>query len=167
MLILWLLYWLMCYGMKLTCTQKTGKISGYTVHYTPVVSVSTASDWRSASYFTYSLLPQQSQASPASYISSALTRTGDRCYQKWLVCLLFTCVFPSPPAPLNAVFHHCGLRRLKTFLRSTMSQERLNHVAVLHVHKDLTDNINLHELCNDFISRNDVSKNISNVLNSD
>ena len=30
-----------------------------------------------------------------------------------------------------------SLRRLKTYMRSTMSQERLNHLALLHVERDL------------------------------
>ena len=36
-----------------------------------------------------------------------------------------------------------ALRRLKTYLRSTMSQERLNHTMLLHVHKDRTDQIDI------------------------
>ena len=54
-----------------------------------------------------------------------------------------------------------SLQRLKTFLRNTLVLKRLNHasIAVLHVNKDLTDNIDLHELCNEFIRRNDMHKN--------
>ena len=33
------------------------------------------------------------------------------------------------------------LRRLKTFLRSTMCQPRLNHAFLLHIHKERTDNL--------------------------
>jgi len=46
-----------------------------------------------------------------------------------------------------------ALRRLKTYLRSTMRQERLNSLMIIHVHKDLTDKINIREICNDFISK--------------
>ena len=35
------------------------------------------------------------------------------------------------------------LRRLKNYLRSTMTQQRLNHVMLLHTHKDRTDDIAL------------------------
>ena len=31
-----------------------------------------------------------------------------------------------------------SLRRLKTYLRSTMSQERLNHLALLNIERDLS-----------------------------
>ena len=34
-----------------------------------------------------------------------------------------------------------ALKRLKTYLRSTMGQERLNHLMILHVHKSRTDKL--------------------------
>jgi hypothetical protein len=33
------------------------------------------------------------------------------------------------------------LRRVKTYLKSSMTQQRLNNLMLLHVHKELTDNI--------------------------
>ena len=42
------------------------------------------------------------------------------------------------------------LCRLKSYLRSTMSQKRLNHLILLHTHKKSTTNLDL----NDFISKN-------------
>ena len=47
-----------------------------------------------------------------------------------------------------------ALRRVKTYLRSTMSEARLNNLLVMHVHKDKTDNLNLVNCLNDFVSRN-------------
>ena len=38
------------------------------------------------------------------------------------------------------------LHQLKNHLQSTMTQERLNHVMLLHIHKDRIDNINLLEI---------------------
>ena len=35
------------------------------------------------------------------------------------------------------------LRRLKNYLRTTMTQKRLNHVVLLHTHKQRTDVIDL------------------------
>ena len=35
--------------------------------------------------------------------------------------------------------------RLKTYLRSSMSQQRLNHLMLLHVHKERTDALDLEE----------------------
>lgn len=48
------------------------------------------------------------------------------------------------------------LRRLKTFLRSTMKQERLNHVAVLHCHRECAEAIDIENVCNTFVARNEM-----------
>lgn len=48
------------------------------------------------------------------------------------------------------------LRRLKTFLRSTLSQKRLNNIAVLHCHREQT--VNLEEICNSFIEKNEIRR---------
>ena len=42
------------------------------------------------------------------------------------------------------------LRRLKTWLRSTQSQKRLNHVVVCHVHKDELDSVDNLKLMAEF-----------------
>ena len=47
------------------------------------------------------------------------------------------------------------LRRLLTYLRSTMTEKRLNNCLLLHVHKDLTDSLNLQDIALQFISVND------------
>ena len=47
------------------------------------------------------------------------------------------------------------LRRLKTYLRSTMSQTRLNHLMLLHIHKDRTDELNICDIAKEFIEVND------------
>ena len=44
-----------------------------------------------------------------------------------------------------------ALRRLKTYLRNTMSQEKLNNLIVLHVHKDMTDSLDLRSICKEFV----------------
>ena len=46
------------------------------------------------------------------------------------------------------------LRRLKTYLRSTMAQERLNHLLILNMHQDKTDLIDLRSIARDFVSLN-------------
>jgi len=45
-----------------------------------------------------------------------------------------------------------ALRRAKMYLQSTMTQKRLNHVMLLHVHKDRTDELDLIDVANDFVS---------------
>ena len=47
------------------------------------------------------------------------------------------------------------MRRIKTYLRQTMSQQRLNHCMLLHIHKDRTDRINMHDVLTSFVEAND------------
>jgi len=51
-----------------------------------------------------------------------------------------------------------AMRRLKTYLRSTMSTERLNSVMTVHVHKDLLDCIDDFAVVRDFVACNEVRK---------
>lgn len=48
-----------------------------------------------------------------------------------------------------------ALRLVKTYLRSTMNQDRLNHLMLLYVHKHLTDNLDLISIANDFVSKSE------------
>ena len=48
-----------------------------------------------------------------------------------------------------------AMRRIKTYLSSTMSQQRMNNVMVLHIHKHLTDTVNLKDTLNEFVTAND------------
>ena len=47
------------------------------------------------------------------------------------------------------------LRRLKTYLRATMSQNRLNHIIILHTHKSYTDNLNITDIAREFVACNE------------
>lgn len=60
-----------------------------------------------------------------------------------------------PATSCEAERSFSGLRRLKTWLRSTMSQERLNSVAVCNVHHNYIDAVDLHLVVNEFSSLND------------
>lgn len=51
-------------------------------------------------------------------------------------------------------------RRLKTWLRSTMKQKRFNSLAILTFHKELTDNISLLDIANEFVESKPSRKNI-------
>ena len=44
-----------------------------------------------------------------------------------------------------------ALRLVKTYLRTTTTQERLKHLMVFHVHKDLTDKSNLTNIGKEFV----------------
>ena len=43
------------------------------------------------------------------------------------------------------------MRRLKTYLRSTMSQSRLNHVILLSINRKKVDNLDIDVIANQFV----------------
>ena len=47
-----------------------------------------------------------------------------------------------------------AMRRLKTYLRSTMGQERLNNLMMIHVYREATDKLDLTGVANDFVVNN-------------
>lgn len=69
-------------------------------------------------------------------------------------------VLTIPVTSCTAERSFLSLRRLKTYLRSTMSQERLNNVAILNYHKDIIANVNINELAEEFISRASERRNM-------
>ena len=73
-------------------------------------------------------------------------------------------VMPATNATSERAFS--GLRRVKTYLRSTMSQRRLNHLMLLHVHKEKTDSLKdkLIEVANMFVEGSEHRKSILGVF---
>ena len=65
-------------------------------------------------------------------------------------CLLqLILVMPATNATSERSFS--ALRRLKNYLRTTMAQERLNHLMVMHIHKERTDYLDLKSVLNEFV----------------
>ena len=48
-----------------------------------------------------------------------------------------------------------GLKRIKTYLRNSMTQQRLNHCMLLHIHRNKTDELDLSFVATEFIKRNE------------
>ena len=69
-----------------------------------------------------------------------------------LVKLLLVC----PASSAQAEHSFSALRRLKTWLRSSMTEVRLNSVAVCHTHQQMLDSMDLNLLCSDFVARSDL-----------
>ena len=67
-----------------------------------------------------------------------------------VISLKLIMVLPSTNAVSERSFS--ALKRLKTYLRSTMKQDRLNHLLLLHVHKDRTDSMSLTHVAEQFVS---------------
>ena len=60
--------------------------------------------------------------------------------------------FPVTSATAERAFS--SLRRIKTFLRSTMTQCRLNNLFMLYVHTNVTDTLDLTQIAKEFVSVN-------------
>lgn len=68
-----------------------------------------------------------------------------------LVCLIL--VMPATNATSERSFS--ALKRVKTYLRTSMKQQRLNDLMLLHVHQEFTDKLNMVACANDFASANE------------
>ena len=69
-----------------------------------------------------------------------------------MVCKAFQLLLVIPATNSTSERSFSALRRIKSYLRSTMTQARLNHLMVLHYHQDLTDELDMKQVANDFIS---------------
>ena len=58
-------------------------------------------------------------------------------------------VMPATNATSERSFS--ALRRVKTYLRTKMSQKRLIHLLILNVHKERTDTLDLKDTLNSFV----------------
>ena len=92
---------------------------------------------------------------------SELSTAQRVCISQVTVLARLLLVMPATNTSSERLFS--ALRRVKTYLRSTMTQLRLNKLMVLHVHKDKTDSLSLacvtNKLCN-------VAKRLQILLNS-
>ena len=69
------------------------------------------------------------------------------------ICILGKLMLVMPAT--NAVSEHSSaLMQVKTYLRSTTGEARLNHLMLLHVHKELADGMHMLEVANLFVGDN-------------
>lgn len=76
------------------------------------------------------------------------------------VIRLIILVKTAPAAAATAERSFSALRRIKTYLRSTMSQKRLTHVMLLHVHKEITASLDLNVIMKEFVARSERRKTV-------
>lgn len=77
-----------------------------------------------------------------------------KCLFSEIVTLLrLILVMPATNATSERTFS--ALRRVKTYLRATMTQERLNHLMILHTHREATDKMDISEVADEFVSARD------------
>ena len=84
-----------------------------------------------------------------SYIKK-LTSSQHQLYSEVVTLLKIVLVNPSTNSTSERSFS--AMRRIKSYLRSSMSQSRLNAMMTLHVHKDRTDKISLPEVAKVFVN---------------
>ena len=90
---------------------------------------------------------------------TAYTGLGKAEYLLPQVKLLLHAPLVSPASTATPERSFSALRRLKTWLRSTMGQRRLNSLAVAHVHKVRVRDVSVDDLMTEFISKTDSRKN--------
>lgn len=73
---------------------------------------------------------------------------------------LIKLIMTIPCTSCTAERSFSSLRRLKTYLRNTMTQRRLNDITVLNCHRDLTEMVDLDKIAINFIGKNQLRKNI-------
>ena len=61
-------------------------------------------------------------------------------------------VAPATNAESERIFS--AMKRVKSYLRNKMTNQRLNHLMVMHVHKDRLDNLNFVDVGNTFVGAN-------------
>jgi len=76
------------------------------------------------------------------------------------VFILMKLVLVMPASNATSERSFSALRRLKTYLRTTMAQARLNNLLVLHIHKEKTDALDLRQCGDDFVALSEHRLNV-------
>ena len=76
------------------------------------------------------------------------------------VVMIVILILVAPGTNATSERSFSALRRVKTYLRSTMTQPRLNHLMILNVHKDECDKFSLGQCANKFCSNSEHRRNI-------
>ena len=74
-------------------------------------------------------------------------------YSEIVTLVIILLVIPAANATSERTFS--ALRRVKTYLRSTMTQTRMDNLITLHVHKERTDALDLKAIANEFTAINE------------
>lgn len=71
------------------------------------------------------------------------------------VIILTKLILEMPATNSTSERFFSAMRHVKSYLRSTMNQERLNSLMILDVHRDLTDVLDLSSVANEFVSKSE------------
>ena len=67
------------------------------------------------------------------------------------VCTLASLILVLPATNATSERSFSTLRRIKSYLRSTMTQVRLNNAMLLHIYGNMTESLNFIDIRNDYI----------------
>ena len=76
------------------------------------------------------------------------------------VCKAFKLLLVMPAANAVSERSFSALRRVKSYLHSIMTQQRLNYFMVLHMHKDRTDKLDIISVANEFVAQREHGSSI-------
>ena len=68
------------------------------------------------------------------------------------VCMLLRLILVMPSTNAVSERSFSALKRIKTYLQSTMSQDKSNYLLLLHLYKELTYSLDLIAVANDFVA---------------
>ena len=68
------------------------------------------------------------------------------------VCKLLKILMVMPVTNAVSERSASALHRVKTYLRITMDQSQLNHLLILHIHKERTNELSLENCLNEFVA---------------
>ena len=71
---------------------------------------------------------------------------------------IVTLLLLSPVTNAESERIYSALKHVKAYLRSTMGSNRLHELMLMHIHKNILDNINLADVANEFVTRRDSRK---------
>ena len=79
---------------------------------------------------------------------------GQRVFFKQ-VCQVARLIIVMPATNAASERSFSVMRRIKSYLRSTMTQPQLNHLMILNVYKEILDKIDLKDIANQFVQGNE------------
>ena len=82
-----------------------------------------------------------------------LTSSTCTLFSEVVTLMQLVLVLPATNATSERSFS--AMRRVKNYLRSTMGQQQFNHLMILHVHKAITDDLDIIQIANNFITKNE------------
>jgi hAT family C-terminal dimerisation region len=69
-------------------------------------------------------------------------------------------ILTVPASAATAERSFSALQRVKTASRGTMTQARLNHLLLIHIHQDRVLNVNINNILNEFVGKTIERKNV-------